>query len=187
MKRILLAGSCILLLVLLFSPATPGRTQETEEYKSHPGYFDLSSVPALGETKQAVEIFLTPGLARLVAGLAENDPSAQKLLSALKLIKVYSFDAKQNDRTRLAQKIDELSKKLLAGKWERFLRAQDEHSRTEIFIRTQDTAIQGMVILSLNQSEASFINIVGTLDLEAMGKLSKKFDIPQLDTLKAKR
>lgn len=187
MKKTLFAAGCSVLLALLFNPATPGWTQEAEEYKKHPGYFDLSSVPALGETKEAVEIFLTPGLAKLVAGLENNDPGAQKLLSALKLIKVYSFDAKQNDRTRLAEKISELSKKLIAAKWERFLRAQDEHSRTEIFMRTQNTAIHGMVILSLNESEASFINIVGTLDLEAMGKLSKKFDIPQLDTLKAKR
>lgn len=186
MKKNRLADLSILLLALCLGASGQGWSQEAEEYKNLPGYFDLSSVPSLGETKSSVEIFFTPGLAKLIGGLEYDDQASQHVLTALKLIKVYTFDARQNDRARLAHKIDELSKKLMSGKWERFIRVQEENSRTEIFTRTIGREIHGMVVLSLDTNEASFVNIVGKLDFEALGKLSKKFDIPQLDSLKAK-
>ena len=38
---------------------------------------------------------------------------------------------------------------------------------------------------SLEKSgEAAFVNIVGTIDLKTIGKLGKKFDIPQLEGIK---
>jgi hypothetical protein len=175
----------VVFLALLMWPLTSGRSQEAEEYKSHPGYFDLSSVPSLGETESTVEIFFTPGLAKLLGAMEDGDPASENVLSALKLIKVYTFDARTHDRARLEQKIDELSKKLLLGKWERFLRAQEKRERAEIFTKTEGRKIQGVVILSIDNKEAAFVNIVGTLDFQSLGKLSKKLDIPQLDSLKS--
>lgn len=187
MKRTVLLHSLIMILFLCAGSPKIGRTQEDESYKNHPGYVDLSSVPDLGETESTVEIFLTPGLAKLMGAMEEGDRAAEDLFSGLKLIKVYTFDTKANDRSRLAHKIDELSKKLVSGKWERFLRAKDKSGRAEIFTKSEDKKLQGVVVLSMDDEEAAFVNIVGTMDFETLGKLSKKFDIPELDTLKAKQ
>jgi hypothetical protein len=186
MKKTFLVCSLIVLCFLCQSFTQPSSAQEAEEYKSHPGYFDLSSVPELGETESTVEIFFTPGLARLLGAMEDGDRASENLFSALKLIKVYTFDTRTNDRARLTQKIEEMSKKLISGKWERFLRAQEKDGRTEIFTKTEGRKIQGVVILSIDRKEAAFVNIVGTMDFESMGKLSRKFDIPQLDSLKSK-
>jgi hypothetical protein len=186
MKEPILFRSLIALFVLCLGSAKQCWAQEDESCKSHPGFFDLSSVPELGETESTVEIFFTPGLAKLLGAMEDGDRASENLFSALKLIKVYTFDTRTNDRARLSQKIEELSKKLLAGKWERFLRAQEKAGRTEIFTKTEGRKIQGVVILSIDRKEAAFVNIVGTMDFESMGKLSKKFDIPPLDSLKSK-
>jgi hypothetical protein len=186
MKKNVFAPLLIAFFVLCLNSPSQSWSQEADDYKSHPGYFDLSSVPDLGKTESTVEIFFTPGLARLLGAMEDGDQASENLFSALKLVKVYTFDTRTNDRTRLSQKIEELSKKLLSGKWERFLRVQEEKSRSEIFTKTEGRKMQGMVILSIDNKEAAFVNIVGTLDFESLGRLSKRFDIPQLDTVKSK-
>ena len=186
MKTLRVKTLGVIFLTLLAWPLSNIRAQEAEEYKTHPGYFDLSSVPELGETESTVEIFFTPGLAKLLGAMEDGDQASENLFSAIKLIKVYTFDTRANDRARLAQKIDELSKKLFTGKWERFLRAQEKNGRTEIFTKTEGRKIQGVVVLSIDRKEAAFVNIVGTMDFASLGKLSKQFDIPQLDSLKSK-
>ena len=181
MKKTHLAGISALALLLATNLTALCHAQEAEEYQNHPGYFDLRSIPAMGKPKETVEISLTPGLVRLFGA---DDSGFENILSALKVIKIYTFNALQGDRSRWTQKIDDFSRKLLAEKWERFLRIDAEKEHTEIFTRTQGRDIQGMVILSLDSTEASFINIVGKLDVGALGKLSRRFDlhVDSLDT-----
>lgn len=156
--------------------------QESENYKKHPGYVDLEFVKALGEPKTEVEIFLTPGLARLLGGLDE-DEELESVLRKLALIKVYAFDVRSKDREWVLDKIHEMSKKLQSNKWERFINIKEEGGKTQIFIRETDKEIQGMTILSLDNQEATFVNLVGIIDLDSIGKLSRKYDIPHLDSL----
>ncbi len=61
-----------------------------------------------------------------------------------------------------------------------------ENEFKKIFTKTEGRKIQGVVILSIDRKEAAFVNIVGTMDFASLGKISTRFDIPQLDTLKSK-
>ncbi|MFQ5627754.1 MAG: hypothetical protein ACE5I1_03260, partial [bacterium] len=79
------------LLILIFfylSTLTLVFAQESENYKKHPGHLDLSFVEKYGEPKSSVELFLTPGLAKLIGGL-DDDEDFEKMLKNLYLIKSF--------------------------------------------------------------------------------------------------
>ncbi|RMD97448.1 MAG: DUF4252 domain-containing protein [Calditrichaeota bacterium] len=176
----------ILLLVLpAVAIAMGARAQESENYKKHPGYVDLSFLKAFGEPESTVEIFLTPGLARLI-GSMDEDKELQSVLEKLLMIKVYTFKTKPTNRQAFARKMRDVRQKLLDQHWVRFMNVKDRDSHTEVFIKETHKQIQGMTILSLGDREATFVNLVGMIDLESIGKLSKKYNIPELDSLKQK-
>lgn len=175
----------IILLCASLMAAAAG-AQEEDEYKKHPGYLDMSFAEKYGEPKSSVEIFLTPGLAKLIAGFDE-DKSFEDVLKNLSLIKSYTFALNVKNRKELASKVAELSKILRRKKWQRFINIQDPESTSQVFLKETRDEIQGMVILSLSKDEVTFVNIVGVIDLDSMSKLGKKFDIPELDSLNRKK
>jgi hypothetical protein len=65
------------------------------------------------------------------------------------------------------------------------VRVQDQGEHVEVYTQFGDTgALTGLVVMALGKNqEAVFVNIVGTLDPEQLGKLSAKFNIPKLDEI----
>ena len=160
--------------------------QEQENYKKHPGHLDLSFVEKYGEPKSSVELFLTPGLAKLLGGL-DDDEEFENMLKKLYLNKSYTFELDLKNKAEIGSKMKELSASLQKKKWLRFVNIKERDSSSQIFLKEAEDEIQGMVILSVSKDEATFVNIVGTIDLEAMGKLGRRFDIPELDSLNRKK
>jgi len=173
----------ILIFLALF--ILPFSVLAQEDYSKYPGYVDLSDIEIFKESEATVEVFITKPLLSLVAAATSSseDPSFSNLLKNLALIRVETFNVQEKETEKVKKIIQKVSKKLTKEKWSRIVRVKEKDERVEIFIKPDKEKIAGLLIMSLDpKSEAAFVNIVGTIDMDQLGKLSRKFDIPQLDS-----
>lgn len=153
-----------------------------QDYEDHPGYMDLSFVRELGEVKSTLELHLTPGLARLF-GAIDDDAGFEEVLRKLFLINAYTVAVNSGNRDDIEAEAKQLAKSLRSQGWRPFLAVSERDESTEILLKETEDEIQGMVIVSVKWREASFVNIVGSIDIDSLGKLSRKMNIRELETL----
>ena len=68
--------------------------------------------------------------------------------------------------------------------WDRIVRMKDRDEAADVYIKTENDGIIGLLVTAFNEDdEAAFVNIVGDINLETIGKLGDKFDIPSLDSI----
>ncbi len=104
----------------------------------------------------------------------------------MKLIKVYSFKATGYNAKEISGKIDQIDKKLSGKDWNRIVKVKSSNENTNVYIKaTPDQKnIVGLVVTSLDEDgEAAFVNIVGSIDMDALGRLGNKFNIPSLENI----
>lgn len=156
-----------------------------ENYEKLPGYVDLKGIDEFKNADETVEVFITKPLLKLVASFSSGqDSSLANLLSGLALIRVEKFDIPKKKLKKVTKLIQRTSKELESKHWIRMLRAKEKDEHVEIFIKEDKGHVAGLLIMSVKKDkEAVFVNIVGKIDMDQLGKLSKKFDIPKLDSL----
>ena len=161
-----------------------------ENYEKYPGYVDLSDINEFKDSEKSVEVFITKPLLSLVAAAtsSEDDPSFSNLLKNLALIRVETFNVEARKAEKVKKIIQKVSEKLTKEKWSRIVRVKEKNERVEIFIKPDGKKIAGLLIMALEpDKEAVFVNIVGNIDMEQLGKLSSKFNIPMMDSLGVKK
>jgi hypothetical protein len=177
----------IILIIVLMLPIY-AFTQE--DYSKYPGYVDLSDIEEFKDSEATVEVFITKPLLSLVAAATSSseDPSFSNLLKGLALIRVETFGVEDKDTEKVKKIIQKVSKKLTKEKWSRIVRVREKKELVEIYIKPDGAKVSGLLVMSLEpDNEAVFVNIVGSIDMDQLGKLSRKFDIPQLDSLGTKK
>lgn len=156
-----------------------------DEVTKHPGYVDFGNFEGLYDPDQYTEINIEGPLLKLVSNATQEDKELSSMLQELKLIKVYNFTVKDEMNSDIKDKIDRITKKLSSEKWERIVKVKDKGEDVGIYVKYNNDKIAGLTVLAReNSGEASFINIVGHIDLNAISKLSDRFDIPELNNLK---
>jgi hypothetical protein len=177
-------------LILLIFIVLPVSIFAQEDYSKYPGYVDLSDIDEFKESEETVEVFITKPLLSLVAAAtsSDEDQSLSNLLNGLALIRVEKFNVTAKEESQVKNVIQKVSNKLTKEKWSRIVRVKDTKERVEIFIKPDGKKVAGLLIMALDSNkEAVFVNIVGTIDMDQLGKLSKKFDIPELDSLRMEK
>jgi len=168
------------LIILGVTLSAPGFAQE-DDYSKYAGFVDLPQLTGLKNAESSVEIYLKKPLLGLVAALNSEDPSLQQLLANLALIRVEQFEMDPAQGPEVQKIITNVAQKLEKQKWDKLVKAVDKGEHVEIFIKTENTKIAGLLVMALENNEATFINIVGELDLSLLGKLGEQFDIPVLN------
>lgn len=171
-----------MLAVFLF--ALTVNAQDDGNYVNEPGYVDFGKLTSFYKGDDITEVFMDAPLLRMVSKLSgENDPELKNLLTGLKLIKVYSFIVPENERKNLVNRIKEIDKKLLSKKWYRIIKVKEKNKYTNVYLKSSndENNVVGLAVVSIDDNgKASFVNIVGNIDLDNLGKLSDKFDIPKI-------
>ncbi len=172
----------ILALIPLFASA------QEQDYRKYPGYVDLSDIEQFKESESTLEVFITKPLLSLVAAASsEEDPALYKLLKNLALIRVEQFSVKGKGHGEVKKVINRVADKLVKDNWTRTVRVKETEEQVEIFLKNEGENVAGLLMMSLEHDrEATFINIVGNIDMDSLGKLSRKFHIPNLDSLSTK-
>ncbi|MBN2012848.1 DUF4252 domain-containing protein [candidate division KSB1 bacterium] len=172
--------------ILLLTTVPFVQAQKNEDYKKHPGYVDFGSLDQFKDAEETVEVFIKGPLLKFVSrATSHEDPDLARLLDNLVVIKVNTFSIDAKDYKEVRDIINNVSKKLDPQKWELMVRAKESDEYTEIYTQFgNDDKLLGLVVMAVEENdEAAFINIAGDIDPSQLGKLSSKFDIPELDSL----
>jgi hypothetical protein len=157
--------------------------------KKNPGYYDFGDLSSFDNGEEGAEINIEEHLIKMVAKMSVNeDKQLAELLNGLKLIKVNTFQVNDQNRNDIKKKISSVQSSLSGNKWDKIVRIKEKGEDMSVFLKTdRNNKINGLVVAGImEKGQAVFVNIVGDIDLEAIGKLGDKFDIPSLNDLKKK-
>jgi len=160
---------------------------QEEDFTKLPGYIDMSRILDIDPSQATTEVEIKNPLLSLVAAATEDeDAELSGLLQSLKLIKVYSFEVDSGQAAGVRQRIETLDRQMRGDKWDRFIRVRDEDELTNVYLKMEQKRVVGLTVLSVEDDETVFVNIIGDIDMESVGKLGEKFDIPKLDSVQTK-
>ena len=172
-----------LIMMLLLTTLT---FAQKSDLRNDPGYAEFGDLSIFDNGNMVAEVLIEGTLLRMVAKMMkEKDPEMYELLSGLKLVKVNAFEATKENHETITGIIKKMDAKLTGKGWNRIVKYRDRAERANIYIKTNDEdEIIGLVVMAIgDDNEAAFVNIVGNINLETIGRLSEKFDIPELDKI----
>ena len=175
------------LFVLLMMAGLTVVTAQQKDYSDEPGYIEFGDLEDFETGDRVTEVILEENILNMVSKLTKHEEQElSELISGLKLIKVHAFEVTDENRKELEKRIEAVNEKAVSKKWQRIVRVRDGEEIANVYIKTNaNDDIEGLLVLSLERSgEAAFVNIVGDIKLETIGKLGGKFDIPSLDKVK---
>ena len=163
------------LIALVLVPAALGQ----RSIESEPGYVDVKQVESWFGEEPNLEVNIFGALLNLVAEASRfEDPDLAVLLKKLKGISVRGFDTDGIDMGVIRDRTSEMSKRLKADGWETVVKVREDDEFVDMFLKTNGDVIEGMVVMVIDEDdEAVFVNIIGEIDPEQIGRLGNKFNV----------
>lgn len=173
-----------LLLGLLMIPVASVTAQRIESY---PGYFDFRQLEDIVGAETTLEVNFKGAILKMAAEAAriEDDTLADMLLK-LRGIQVRGYTLDRQARKALEDRVGPLASQLARDGWERVVRVRDDNEFVEMLIRdTTGERVEGMMVFVIGggDNETVFVNIVGEIDPEDIGRLGRRFRIGALEDL----
>jgi hypothetical protein len=160
---------------------------QSADVTKEPGYVEFGDFSAFENSSKVTEVILDEDLLAVLATMSdENDPNIMSILNGIKLVKANVYEISDETGDLLRKRIDEIDSKLSNTQWKRIVKTRSEDEIANVYIKLNDNKeIIGLAVTNFeNGKEAAFVNIVGNIDLATIGKLGKKFGIPQLEGVK---
>ena len=153
-------------------------TAQEVNLEKHPGYIDLESIRIPSEAITLTDIDLGPALLRLAGMMSEDEnDELQKSLASLLSIRVKSFEIDEANIEGVLRAMDRIEKRLADEAWERLVFIRNGEERTNISLRLEDDKIVGFVLMSVDDEEVTFINVVGgNIDMDTIKEMGSNFD-----------
>jgi hypothetical protein len=173
------------LLILMLFPFV--LNAQDKDYSKELGYVDFGDLTEFQKEDNLTEIFLEENLLKMVSKMSKEDgDEMSSLLGNLKLVKVNAFQIDEKNQARVQSKINDIDKMLVSKKWDRIVRSKQKGEIANVYIKQDaNNRIAGLVVTTIqDKGEVALVNIVGQIDLEQIGQLGTKFNIPSLDDVK---
>ena len=154
-----------------------------EEYEKMPGYVDFSQL-GLNGLEARVEVFLKGPLLKMAREAVKSDePELAGALDGVKLVRVNVFPMDDIDAKDLEAKTKKLASALEKKGWEMAVRVREEDQNVYIYLLpTENELIDGLVVMVVDaDDEAVFVNIVGRIDPEQIGRIGRSIHFNGLD------
>ncbi|MHB8580150.1 MAG: DUF4252 domain-containing protein [Ignavibacteriaceae bacterium] len=165
--------------------------QNDKDYSKDPGYFDFGNLSRFIQGDNVTEVNIDSHLLNMMSGSTGNtNDDLSQLVHGLKLVKVYSFDVNLKEKKELLSKMNEMDESLTSKNWDRIVKVKEPGEYTFVYIKSagNNKEISGLVVSTIEKDgKATFVNIVGNINMNAIGKLSQKFNIPSLDGIDKKK
>lgn len=189
MKRYLL---CLFAALVLIAAARPDAANAQVDVRNDPGYLDLSSVEEWFDTEPWLEVNIKGALLNLIteASKAENDPELTSILSKLKAIEVRGYPLSRSMFEDIDRRTGQMAKRLESLGWETIVRVREDQERVNVYLKSDGETIAGLAVMVLDPSEdngAIFVNIVGDIDPQQIGRIGRKFNIDPLSDIRGSR
>jgi hypothetical protein len=168
MKTVLAGVFCALV-------SMPVVAQE-DELKELAGFVDFGDLSATyGEPKISINIGGT--LLQFVGVMTEDsDNETSELMSQLKGVRVFGYPI-EDDPTVAKEKFGEVKSTLKSKGWEPVVQVNEENEQVMIYMKMDGQSMEGMTVMTVDDEEVMFINIIGKLDPKQLGKVMDGFDV----------
>jgi len=155
------------------------------DLKKYPGYIDFDQIVIPDKASKVTEITLGPALLKLAAMADNGDEDLSTTLENLHGIQVKSFDINTEQAAKLQPVMDKIEAKLNKEGWERLIQVKGEDERVVVSVKYNDDKMVGLLVMSVESGdEASFVNVVGSIDLSDLENLNLDLDQSAIDSLK---
>ena len=138
------------------------------------------------KAKETVEVNMEGPMLRWAAKfLNAEDPEekqAARLVANLKGIYVRSFEFSKEGEYSAAD-VESLRAQVRGPAWTRVVgvRSETDGDNVDVFFKLEDNKMAGIVVISAEPTELTFVNIVGPLDVDQLAELGGEFGIPKLN------
>ena len=155
--------------------ALPVMAQE-DALKGYPGYVNFGELSMIfGEP--SVQISVGESLLGLVSSLsASEDPEAAELFNRLKGVRVSVYET-ESMADGAVDLIKDVSSRLVDQGWEAVVTVNSADEQVRIFMMINDNLVEGITVMAIEETEAVFVNVIGTINPEELGKVMENFDI----------
>lgn len=171
-------------LLFVFAAALAGPVRAQDALAREPGYVDLMEVERWFDRDAKIEVNVQGPLLKLVAEASKyEDPELARMLHKIKAVQVRGYDMHASEFANIEERASQLSNLLKQRGWDTVARVRDREERVEMFVKVNGDAITGMMVMvmSPDEDETIFVNIVGEIDPEQIGRLGGKFGVTGLD------
>jgi hypothetical protein len=167
--------------VLCALVSLPVLAQE-DELKDLAGFIDFGDLSATyGEPKISINIGGT--LLQFVGMMSEEgNPETSEMMSQLKGVRVFGYPV-SGDPSVAKEKFIEVKSTLKSKGWEPVVQVNEEDEQVLIYMKMAGSSMEGMTVMTVDDEEVMFINIIGKLDPRQLGKVMDGFDIDIDDAL----
>lgn len=175
----------LIIVAVIFTANLLNAQSSKYDYSNEPGFFDFGDLSKLESGQQVTEVLLPESMIQSIQEMSEDDEDIKKLLSNIKFIRVSSYGITEKNMKAIETKFKEFDKDLLSKNWDRMVTTNDKKGGVNIYVKNPGKeGIHGLVILAKRKNgEATFVNIVGKLDLKSLGKIGGKFNIPNMQNM----
>jgi hypothetical protein len=138
------------------------------------------------KAKETVEVNMEGPMLRLASRfLNAEDPEekqAAKVVANLKGIYVRSFEFSKEGEYSAAE-VESLRSQVHAPGWSKVVgvRSETDGDNVDVFFKLEEDKMAGIVIISAEPRELTFVSIVGPIDVNQLADLGGEFGIPKLN------
>ena len=185
------SSSLLSVVALLFAgflwmgAASPTCAQQNE-LAGTPGYVDFNQVSQWFDQPANIEVNLRGALLDLIANSSdEAEPEFSGLMRSLKAIQVRGFPMSSANQDEVMQRFEDLSNRLQSDGWERVVYIRDEGENINIYMKPDGESIAGLTVMVADpdEQETIFVNIVGSIHPEEIGKIGRGLNIEPLQNV----
>lgn len=161
--------------VLCALVSMPVLAQE-DELRDLDGFIDFGDLSATyGEPKISINIGGT--LLQFVGMMSEEgNPETSEIMSQLKGVRVFGYPI-ADDPGVAREKFGEVKNTLKSKGWEPVVQVNEEDEQVLIYMKMNGASMEGMTVMTVDEEEVMFINIIGKLDPKQLGKVMQGLDV----------
>jgi hypothetical protein len=122
---------------------------------------------------------------RFLSDKDSDDAQVKKLIAGLKGIYVRSFEFEKAGEYQESD-VEPIRAQLKNPAWSRIVgvRSQKNGDNAEVYLKTENGKIGGLVVLSTEPKELTIVSIEGSIDPDQLNELGGHFGIPKVETHK---
>lgn len=144
----------------------------------HPGYFPIEDLGILPEESINLEINLPGAMLKFIAAATdENEPDLSRIAENLKSIRVRGAALGEVGLDRVRSGFQNAAQKLESAGWSSMVRMRKDNEEVYIFFKEEVGQMVGLTVLTLEDSEAMLINLVGNIDPGDLSGLAEGLDL----------
>jgi len=129
--------------------------------RGNAGYANLDS-PGMFDTDRTTSLSIGPTLLRFASAHIDDDPETKALLKSLDGVRIKIYEV-NGDGDRVARDLVRMGQKLQGDHWAPVMLVNEGGERTQMFAKSSSRGIQGLIIVSADESEVVMINVMGDI------------------------